>query len=352
MTNSPSLHGRTWYAIGGVVALLLVGGVIASTSTMHQDGRESRVAEVPALEDEVRSTSAMDEKQSWSRDVLVQTELKSIYNDEVMPKPVRKRLTRSDMFSEDWPVDPGANVASLGPETYRFKNLEVLYLPRRPALITIRKKTPPNQVVAIVSTERFVQWRKEGEVLMMDRQEGIARVQPFVDEYMEKLYLFITFGNSHVGWLGKVYESDIFGNDVRELGKETVWHTSGVEDFRFSPDRTTLSYVAEETDAKINETTGIVEQVGDDRIVFHIIDLLDTEKSVQFTLPHGEKLLGYGKGRVWVHAWQFVDDDAVEFTLYHQESTEKQDGVIELWRYNRETGESTLIESRAVTRES
>nr|WP_141657510.1 hypothetical protein [Thiocapsa sp. KS1] len=340
---------RIWQAIGSVVVLLLVGGVIASTSTVHHKRVEINVAEMPMMVDETPSTGAVHEETSASTDVRTQAEPEGARQEGETVEPVRKRLTQDEMFLQDWPVDRGANLAMLKPETYRFEALEVIYEPGKPALITIRNSEPPKEVVAQVTTDRFVPYRREGEVLKMDRQEGMARVQPFVDEFMGKLYMFITFGNSHVGWLGKVYESDIFGVNVRELGKETVWYTSGVQDFRFSPDRTTLSYVADETDARLNDITGVVEQIGGDRIVFHIIDLLDTKESIQFVLPYGDKALGYGKEKLWVRAWQFLENKSVEIMLYRRESAEEQEGVNELWRYDRETGESTLIESRAVT---
>lgn len=339
---------RIWQVFGGVVVLLLVGGVIASTSTVYKEEQSKHLAGMPTKADESISTEAVHKQVDGSRETSVPGELDGgARQDAVKPTPVRQLLSREELWKAEWPASWDVVVDTMGRRCGDYKVRVVDEWPKR---IVVEEVEPPHKVAAEFTTERFVP--SLPDVRVKERQEAIAGVQPFIDEYRAKLYMFITFGSYHLEWLGKVYESDIFGNDVREMGKETVWHTSGVNDVRFSADRTTLSYIADETHAELNESTGEIEQVGDDINIFHIINLLDTEKSIQFVLPHGEKLLGYGKKKYWVPAWQFVDDGVVEFTLYYRESVEKQKGVKELWRHDRKTGESTLIESRAVTGKS
>lgn len=348
LLNMQELRGRSKNIIGiigVVVGFAVVGGVVAST--FMREGETPERIEGAERVGKVEEPEAIDPPKEikTSPDAHTPSVTETAYEGEKKSAPVRQLLSREELWKAEWPASwDVVAVDTMGRRSGDYKVRVVHEWPKR---IVVEEVEPPHKVAAEFTTERFVP--SLPDVRVKERQEAIAGVQPFIDGYRAKLYMFITFGSHHLEWLGKVYESDIFGNDVREMGKETVWHTSGVDDVRLSADRTTLSYIADETHAELNESTGEIEQVGDDINIFHIIDLLDTEKSIQFVLPHGEKLLGYGKKKYWVPAWQFVDDGVVEFTLYYRESVEKQKGVKELWRHDRKTGESTLIESRAVT---
>lgn len=257
------------------------------------------------------------------------------------PSIQRAVLSRDDLIAAEWDINYEQTMVS---EQWKLFGEYEIKRTEPYGEITVRRSGEPHDVVARYSSELFVP--SKPDQVVTERQENISDVTYVVDAKTGKLYAFITFGNSHVGWLGKVFETAILGKTPKELENGTRWQTGGVKEWRFSPDHTSLSYLADETDAKLNESTGVLEQVGEDKIVFHIINLLNTERSVKFIVPHGDSRIGRTNKEYWIPAWRFIDINSVEFTLYRtKRGSRTQVSDKELWRYDRLSGKSTLLET-------
>ena len=253
----------------------------------------------------------------------------------------RTLLSRDELMAAEWNTNEAETLVT--DQWKRFGEYEIKRTEPY-GQITVRRLEEPHDVVAQYSSELFVPFKPDE--MVTERQENISDVTYVVDAKTGKLYAFITFGNSHVGWLGRVYETAILEQTPKELENGTRWQTGGVKEWRFSPDHTSLSYLADETDAKLNESTGVLEQVGEDTIVFHIINLLNTERSVEFIVPHGDSRIGRSNVEYWIPAWRFIDINRIEFTLYRtKRGSHTQVSDKELWRYDRLSGKSTLLET-------
>jgi hypothetical protein len=282
-----------------------------------------------------------DETTAVTKQSTETTKLQAV-STTVVQQLTRTELTREELISADWSVKN--NAALLSKNWKQFGDYEINFdQDVSPDVISL-KKVYSQQEVTRFSSDVYIP-RTPDNIARNERKENVSGIDIVVNRHLGKLYAFFIFGNSHGGGFRKVYESDLMGKNAHEIESEQGEYAS-TKDYCFSPDNTKLSYTTNESESVLDESTNTWYPVGGQKIYFHIIDLVDPNRSIKLLLPRNSPRTSDIN---WVAAWRFADENNVEFTRYFAQDNEAdsytQVSDKELWSYNNKTGKLTFLET-------